>query len=245
MGFVQIDFLTLWNRDAGAPVLCEFWRRLRGQSTTDFLGLRIFVTGHDLDNEWSSMLVAAPTPGNARDVYEADASAYRAYFVRTAAHENAGPLGLGLFDKSAYHAFASGGIPFDHHAHLWLSAHKHATYPGNPDGLLVIPPLLYAGAVVGIELAERILRRWFDRKFIRWLIAAARFILFFVFVICPIEEHFDERGSHLGRDPANVGEVLDPEDGYRYIQDPRPEIGLAPKLDQDLWSWYLDDPSWL
>lgn len=104
-GVIQLDYLTLWNRDdslvsgdlcVAAPII----------NTSTLLG-------HNLDNERSALLVAAPVSnGN----YNTDLQSYKVYEAYTAGHE-----GKLLFDTSMrFHL--STPYPFGSHIKL-VSCH--------------------------------------------------------------------------------------------------------------------------
>jgi hypothetical protein len=82
------------------------------------------ITSHNLDNERSAILVAAPTQGY--NVYNTDPQAYKVYEYYTAAHEN-------TFWDQSLDLYLVPAQPAPTHLPLWLSRSKHATYPGNPD----------------------------------------------------------------------------------------------------------------
>lgn len=132
-GFAQINFATFWDRDDGAavPAVC---RRL-------LTILDIFIPGafveaavgsHQWDEEHSAALVAAPMIGTR---YNGDPAAYRLYSIYTAAHENTPS------DRSIY-LIARNPIEPGFHIRLALSLQKHATYPGNPEGLPLVPDFI-------------------------------------------------------------------------------------------------------
>ena len=223
-GYLQADFLTLWNRDCGLPLLCNLPKDLLG------IEVDVFLAGHRLDNEWSSMLIAAPavlTSNSTSYTYNPAPFTYKAYYLRTAAHEDEG-----YFDQSMWWEYEYGGAPLGFHTTLWLSRHKHATYAFNPNNYVLLrvlfPPL---AAVLDWLWA------WYDWP--RWLYFVCYYILYIYIFTC-IAEDFREQGSQVGQFPTNVGELSQPAPGMRYIQDRgNGTSGLGHKLAKDLWSWLV------
>jgi hypothetical protein len=226
-GFLQVDYLTLWNRDDGLDVGfgCEF-------SLSALLGLIGYTTSqmldgsasHPLDNEWSSLLIAAPTSNY--NEYNADPSQYRFYSVRAAAHEGT------ALDKSAYYYY-SGGVAFNTHYYLWLSRQKHASYGFNPDNMPLIPSAIIASVYSAISYLYASYQIDYYTYLYYMGIASSAFYTCFV-------EHHGDQGAALGMFPTNVGELSAPLSGSHYIQDTKPDIGLQPKLSQSLW--YIPNP---
>lgn len=120
-GLIQLDYLTLWNRDDG----------LKGgdycvaEPILDITSLG----GHALDRERAAFLVAAPVAGS---TYSLNPQDYKLYEAWTAAHEGT------YFDHSMYFNVDS-PQPFDNHIELGLSRSKHGTYPFNPDMYPLVP----------------------------------------------------------------------------------------------------------
>lgn len=85
-GFLQIDYLTMWNRDDGLQISgdCRFYASVLGGLIG--YGLSSALDGlqsHAIDDERSAVLVAAPTPSPY--VYSRDPATYQAYSYYTAA----------------------------------------------------------------------------------------------------------------------------------------------------------------
>ncbi len=84
-GLIQLDYLTLWNKDDGlvSGSLCI---------GNPFINL-LELLSHNLDNERSALLVAAPVSNS---TYNPNLQDYKIYEVYTAAHEDT------FFDHSIY-----------------------------------------------------------------------------------------------------------------------------------------------
>ena len=237
-GFLQVDFLTLWNRDSGMPGPWTCYLPL------GFFGYRIWEIffDHRLDNEWSSMLVSAPAVLDQQSTppayqYNPNPFAYRSYFLRTAAHEDT------WVDRSEVLQYEYGGLPLGYHTNLWLARNKHATYPRNPDGeptIVVIFPL-------AVSVLDYLWERYGWSRF--WY--CVFYYLVYIFVFTCFHENFIDQGSEVGQYPTNVGELSNPADGMRYIQDTEgsPDLkatsSLGYKLSKDLWSWLTGYPGWV
>ena len=128
VGVLRLDYLTLWNRDDGLKLggICGAAVGL----VDDLLGTDLRLPGHDLDNERSAILVAAPVP--APGVFNADPNAYSAYSFYTAAHEN-----TPFVDESMVFR-PDQPVPAGLHVNLAFSFSKHSTYPFNPDGFPIV-----------------------------------------------------------------------------------------------------------
>lgn len=221
-GFVQIDYLTLWNRDDGLELgtFCkanlDFLLGLVGVGVTQFLN---GAKDHKLDNEWSSVLAYAPT--TVPFVYADDPSGYLAASYRLAAHE-----GMPM-DKSVY-AFFNPGVPINNHLNVALSRSKHGTYSFNPDYLPLIPDSIIFAVYLAI-----------DDLYFTGMIGYDYYLYFLylsdvTFYSCVVE-HFSEQGGAYPGTFTNVGELSQPINGSHYILDPDPEMGLLPKLSQAIW----------
>lgn len=122
---LRIDYLTLIDHDSGL---------VTGGDCDIFPGLNELegMQAHDIDDERSVVLVAAPVYGY---YFNQDPMAYSAYSYFTTAHENT------LTDKTRYYDFPYNPIPAGLHINLALSLYKHGTYAFNPD-YLPIPIIL-------------------------------------------------------------------------------------------------------
>jgi hypothetical protein len=130
VSILRIDYLTLWNRDDGFDTfgVCGAAIGL----VESLAGIGFVTEGHDLDNERSAALVAAPIPPSGG--YSLDPASYGIYSYYTAAHE-------GFFggDSSTYYDF-NPPVPAGMHIELGLARSKHSTYTFNPDWHPVIWP---------------------------------------------------------------------------------------------------------
>ena len=218
IGYMQVDYLTLWNRDDGLPVgfTCAFGINTLGR-LVGFNGDVIFgsLGAHALDNERSAVLLGAPVVNG---TYNLDPNAYTSRDYWTAAHEGT------LSDRSRY-AAPSQPMPAPAHVILALSRSKHATYTFNPDGLPLTPIhiifatystldfLYYAGYISYY-------------KYLAFLHLADQ-----VFFDCIIED-FQNQGGQFAGTRINVGEPNRPLNMSNFIQD---STGLLPKLNRALW----------
>ncbi len=219
-GVLQLDYLTLWNRDDGLQIGldCAIALTFLVNAFGPVVALLLDgANGHELDNERSAALVAAPTSNSQ---YNTSVSAYYAYDYWTAAHEG------GLNDKSAYHE-PPAPIPAGLHIVLGHSRSKHATYTFNPNGLPLVPPQIMAafyGAVDELNYSGLI---DYD-TYLTYL-----FLLDVVFFSC-IVEHFGDQGGSFADTRINVGDVGHPINGSGFIEDST--VGkLQQKLNKDLW----------
>jgi PKD repeat protein len=222
LSVIRLDYITAWNRDDGLLFgsFCNFALSLLISSLSRdfFLGLGPFVvivlnvafaalTPHDLDDERSSILVAAPTssPG----VFNTDPNAYSAYGFYTAAHEYEP-----VVDHSTYF-FPFDPVPANNHIQLWLSKQKHATYFGDPSNFPLLPfDIIYTTYdVLGILCDYGIL------SFFQCL--AVFGILDTLFFDC-LAEHFSDvfPGTFAGT-RVNVGEPGRPLNASGFIEDLR------------------------
>ncbi|HEX2059225.1 MAG TPA: hypothetical protein VHK90_00650 [Thermoanaerobaculia bacterium] len=131
-GFLQINFATFWDQDDGPAIAgnCRALARvLQILTTIPIVQVIELLFNHQWDEEHSAALVAAPLVG---DAYNRDPAAYRLYNFYTAAHENK------VNDRSFY-LFPRRPVAPGQHMKLALSLKKHATYPGNPEGLPLVP----------------------------------------------------------------------------------------------------------
>lgn len=212
--FLQVDYLTVWNRDDGLPVggFCRTNAAILGGLIG--LGLAEALDGsaaHDWDVERTAVLLGAPTAS------AADASAYRAYEYYLAGHE-----GTFLLDQSRY-ILPSFPWGIGNHAAVGLSRAKHATYPFNPDyHPLVWPEVINATYWLIDDLYwNYVIDDW---QYLIYLSIADT-----VFFTCLVER-FGEQGGELPTFMLNIGENGLPLNGSGWIADPR----VASKL-QPLW----------
>jgi len=218
IGFLEIDYLTLWNRDDGLQIGgdCETYAAILG----GLIGLSLAdlldgAQGHTLDDERSAALVGAPTSGFQ---YSTDPAAYSGYSYYTAAHEDT------FFDHSAYLTPAS-PVPAFNHLNLGFSRAKHGTYTFNPDGLPLFPEWVIDTTYFTIDdlFAAGIIDE-FDYDFYLFIADT----LFFSCVV----EHFGDQGGSFAGTRINVGEESQPINGSGFIRDGE----LAGKLNSLLWT---------
>jgi len=211
LGFLQIDYFTMWNRDDGLVV--SNWCIYLTGGVAWFLEPWVAFS-HALDNERSAVLVAAPVVGGD---YNPSPGAYKAYDYYTAAHEDT------LNDKSRYIAPTS-PVPAYTSVLLGLSLSKHATYTFNPDGLPLAPSwVMYA--VYG-ELDWL----YFTGQIDWWEYLIYLYIADVVFYACWIE-HFIEQGGWLPGASKNVGDVGNAINASGFIE----TSALRTKLNKTLW----------
>ncbi len=217
IGFLEIDYLTLWNRDDGLQIGgdCQTYAAILGGLIG--LGLTDLLDGaesHPLDNERSAVLVGAPTSGFQ---YATDPAAYSGYSYYTAAHEDT------FFDHSAYWSPGS-PVPAYNHLLLGLSRAKHGTYTFNPDGLPLFPEWVIDTTYATID----------GLYFSGWIDDIDYSIYLFIadslFFSCVVE-HFGDQGGSFAGTRINVGEESQPLNGSGFIRDGQ----LAGKLNSLLW----------
>jgi hypothetical protein len=216
-GFLQIDYLTLWNRDDGLDVGgdCRFYASVLGGIIG--YGLADLLDGagpHDFDQERSAVLVAAPTSASFQ--YATDPEAYQAYDYYTASHEGT------FFDKSAYLG-PSQPVPANNHLNLGFSRAKHGTYTFNPDGLPLFPDWVIFTTYFTL-----------DDLYYNYYIGDYEYLVYLgmadaVFYSCVVE-HFQEQGGTFADPRINVGELSQPLNGSGFIFDPRVQSKLTPLL---------------
>jgi hypothetical protein len=200
---LRIDYLTLWDHDSGL---------VTGGACDAFPGLNSLegMNAHDLDNERSATLVAAPVYGY---YYNQDPMAYSAYSYFTTAHEDT------LVDKTRYYDFPDNPVPAGWHINLASSLYKHGTYAFNPDYLSILPDYIIYGAIAGVDYAcyngtwGNDVFGWQDLACL-----AALYYAYGVFYGCAVERFFDQGGRFADR-RINVGEPNSPINGAGFIQD--------------------------
>lgn len=211
--FLQIDYLTVWNRDDGLEVsgFCRFNATILGGLVGFGLASALDGAGpHPFDPERSAALVAAPLTS------AGDPGAYRSLSYYLASHEGT------FFDHSIYLPPPS-PLPPGNHALMWHSRSKHATYEGNPDYFPLFPSwVIYTTYFVIEDLYWFGWIDWWD--YLIYLSIADS-----VFFSCVVE-HFSGQGGFLPGFDLNVGENGRPQNGSSWIADPR----IASKL-QPLW----------
>lgn len=193
-GVIQINYHTLWNKDdgtVGSPY-CII------QPVIDLTSLG----SHSLDNEYSAVLVAAPIVNS---TYDSNLQNYKLYEVYTAAHEGT------FFDQSRYYKLQS-PYSFNSHIKLALSRSKHATYAFNPDYFPITPRYVIVSAYYNLQAA-------FNSGAIsypRYLAILA--IYDSTFFGCAIER-FQEQPGVFANTRINIGELNQPINGSKFIQD--------------------------
>ncbi|MBV9211539.1 MAG: DUF4214 domain-containing protein, partial [Acidobacteria bacterium] len=200
---IRIDYLTLWDHDSGL---------VTGGACDAFPGLNSIegMQAHDLDNERSAVLVAAPVYGY---YFNQDPMAYSAYSYFTTAHEDT------ITDKTRYYDFPDNPVPAGWHIHLAASLYKHGTYAFNPDYLPIVPDYIIWGAIAGVDYACYSWT-WGNGTF-GWqdlACLAAMYYAYGVFYDCAVERFFDQGGRFAER-RINVGEPNSPLNGAGFIQD--------------------------
>jgi hypothetical protein len=194
-GFIQIDYLTLWNEDDGLNIgtLCT--------ALTATFGLSLSEAGsHPIDNERSAILIAAPSTGY---TFNSTPSAYKGYQMFTAAHEDT------FFDNSMVFG-AMPVIDFGEHPLLGLARSKHSTYPFIPDNLPLVPDWLIAGIYDAIALDYLHSGDWV--RFLALMYAADTMIY-----TCVVEHH-QNQGPVFAGTRINVGELVYPLNNSGFIQ---------------------------
>lgn len=193
-GLIQINYHTLWNKDdgtVGSPY-CIF------QPVIDLTSLG----SHNLDNEYSVVLVAAPIVNS---TYDSNLQNYKIYEVYTAAHEGT------FFDQSRYYKLQT-PYPFGSHIKLALSRSKHATYTFDPDYFPLTPRYIIISAYYNLDAA-------FNNgaiDYYRYLAILA--IYDSTFFGCAIDR-FQDQGGVFANTRINVGELNLPINGSNFIQD--------------------------
>lgn len=217
-GFLEVDYLTLWNRDDGLSIGgdCRFFASLLG-GVTGFAILQLadaIDQGHDLDNERSAVLVAAPTSGFQ---YNTSPTAYALYSFYTAGHEGT------FFDTSAF-GFPSPPVPAGNHLIEALSRSKHATYTFNPDHLPLFPSFFIAD--VNFTLSDLYFAGFLTFDDYSFYLAVSDFVFFSCVV-----EHFGDQGGTTAGTNINVGEIDHTLNGSGFINGGQ----LRDKLSVPLW----------
>jgi hypothetical protein len=217
LGFLQIDYLSFWNRDDGLQIGddCRFYAGvlggLIGLGITDVLdGLQ----SHAIDDERSAVLVAAPT--TAAFQYSSDPDVYQAYDYYTAAHEDT------FFDHSAYLG-PTQTVPAYNHLNLALSRAKHGTYTFNPDGFPLFPEWVIDTTYLTID--ELYFDGYID-DYDELIYLGMADALYYSCVI----EHFQDQGGAYADPRINVGELSHPLNASGFILDAEVQSKLTPLL---------------
>jgi chitodextrinase len=225
LSILQIDYFALLNRDDGLDIGndCRTFATILGGLVGFSLASALDGAGpHELDNERSAVLVAAPT--TAPYQHPANPAAYSAYDFYTAAHENT------FFDHSMYFA-PSQPVGAGWHVGLAMSRAKHGTYGFNPDHSPLFPDWVIYATYAGIDFwywwgyDPYSDPYWRYLEYLSFLYMADT--LFFSCVV----EHFGEQGGSFAGTRLNIGEVSHPLNGAGFIYDPR----FIDKLTTPLW----------
>ena len=205
-GLIQLDYLTLWNRDDGlvSGSFCV------GNPFINPLDL----TNHILDNERSALLVAAPVSNGS---YNLNLQAYKVYSIYTAAHENA------FFDQSRFINLST-PVAINNHILLGLARSKHGTYTFNPNNFPLFPAYIIAATYYSLYLL-------YSNGQIGWVqYLTYLFLADQAFYACVVER-FQEQGGIYANTRINVGELRNPINNSGFIQDP----SIRNKLNTRLW----------
>jgi hypothetical protein len=209
IGFLQIDYLTVWNRDNGLSISnsCSAFSAALGLSL-DGIG------SHDFDEERSAILVGAPMVGGG---YSMDPTAYKAYDFYVAAHE-----GVTLFDHSAYYTPQT-PVDAGRHIELALSLSKHSTYVYNPNKCPIFRDEVIYATYSSIQFL-------YDGGLIDYTTyIALLYAADTLFYGCVVES-FTDQGGAFANTRINVGELSKPINGCSWINDPRIMAKLSPNL---------------
>jgi hypothetical protein len=204
-GFLQLDYLTLWNRDDGLATggLCEglsLSLGLAGYSVSQILPA---ITDHPLDNERSAVLIAAPV--SSPNTYNFDPQSYKAYLFFTAAHED-------TFADQSRILSPSQPVPAGHHIELAFSLSKHGTYHFNPDWLPMVPTYIIFATYAAIDFLY-MFGHINDLLYLALLHIAD--ITYFACVV----ERFHEQGGVFAGTRINVGDLNIPTNNSSFIRD--------------------------
>lgn len=198
-GFVQLDFLTLWNRDDGLDIgaLCYSLAPVLGLSFDE-------LTSHILDNERSAILVAAPV--GISNIYNTNPSEYKAYQFFTGAHED-------TFFDSSMSFVANPPVAHGLHIELGIARSKHGAYTFNPNGLPLFPEYVIYSTYATIEFM------YYNYEISWYTYLSLLYTADTVFFACIIERFQDQGGTYAGT-RINVGELSRPINGSGFILDP-------------------------
>ena len=212
---MRIDYLTAWDSDGGlvgGGLWCLY----------SYFGLGSLVqelTDHELDNERSGMLVAAPAVNGS---YNPDPNAYSLYSVYLASHEGT------FFDHSVFADF-SPAVPAGNHLNLLLSRSKHATYNFDPDYYPLFPYWFIADTYAGLYDSYYAGLIDYDTLLLSLAIADD------IFYGCVVER-FSNQGGSIAQQRINIGEPDTPINGCGFIRDNTARSSnLYQKLVVPLW----------
>lgn len=206
LGYLQLDYLTLWNRDDGLILgwFCEMCLSnsldLAGFSISDIVSA---LTDHRLDNERSAVLIAAPVSGP--NIYNLDPQAYKAYQFFTVAHED-------TFTEVRIRIFPNQPVPAGRHIELGLSLSKHGTYPFNPDYFPILPSYIIISTYLMLDFLLAVGIIHYDEYLIYLFMADTAYFT------CVVE-HFQDQGGMFAATRINVGDVNNPINNSGFIQD--------------------------
>lgn len=213
---IRIDYLTLWNHDSGL---------VTGGACNGVPGgnqLLHELSSHNLDNERSAVLVAAPVLS--ANYFNLDPNAYSAYSYYTGAHE-------GAFNDKSRFAIPTYPVPAGLHIHLALALQKHSTYTFNPDYLTLLPDSVIYSVITGVDLA--CYYGTFNNgnlDYTDYLCLAAIYYAYGIIYGCAVERFIDQGGS-IANIRINVGEPNNPINGSLFIQnDTQESFRLYSKL---------------
>ncbi|HEU4710954.1 MAG TPA: hypothetical protein VFS76_05280 [Pyrinomonadaceae bacterium] len=204
-GFLQLDYLTLWNRDDGLATggLCEGLSLSLGFAGYTVSQILPAITDHPLDNERSAVLIAAPV--SSPNTYNFEPQAYKAYLFFTAAHEDT------LVDQSRILS-PSQPVPAGHHIELAFSLSKHGTYHFNPDWLPMMPDYIIFATYATLSFL------YMFGYISGWEYLAYLYIADITYFVCVVER-FHEQGGVFAGTHINVGDLNIPTNNSNFIRD--------------------------
>jgi hypothetical protein len=195
VSLLRVDYLALLDHDSG--LVNGFFCGGIGAFGIPLGGL----LSHNLDNERSAVLLAAPVSDYS---YNLDPAAYSAYTYMTVAHED-----VGIFEQLNYLSFYP-PVPPNWHIELWQSLSKHGTYPGDPDYLPLVPWYIIYSVFDEID----------NLYYWGYISIYQYFSLYFqaeTFFYTCVVERFHEQGGQFAFLRINVGEPDTPVNGSRFI----------------------------
>ena len=219
LSYIRVDYWTLWDHDSGLDF--DFFCQLNVNLGSSYLsGDIVFIidlviqmnSDHNLDNERSAILLAAPVANPSNPSFSTDPFAYSAHAFFLSAHETEpGDNSVILYPVTPIPATGPS------HIELALARSKHATYtfdpfdPSYPDGLPLMP-LSYIFAAYGIA----------DALYFLGVICLAEYLALLYaldvsFFSC-IVEHFGDSGGTFAPTRINIGELNQPLNASHFIQ---------------------------